>query len=311
MDEPEQKVNRLHAELAQLRVECLVRCCAGQPGTVGRIIQREALAASMHAGQRTLAGAVSQLATTSSDLPRPEGSAVSTSARPPQRNGAAAHVRGSSVSTPKVMVRQPEVDGAEPRRPEAIIHGFNRNGPDRAPVRARPGESWLLVEAAGQQRLVDAGRTVPRLVVVHHSLSRHCCIRETPPPAGEPESPPRTVRRGATSESVRRCAPGQGGPATIRPAIDSVATGRRPPPVSAEHCRGRLQSRLAEGNGREGRDRVVGEAAPGDEDGPEAGGAHGGAALRDDDGADEIDRRRRLEVGGRAQQRSGAPMTAL
>ena len=32
--------------------------------------------------------------------------------------------------------------------------------------------------------------------------------------------------------------------------------------VSAEHCRGRPESRLAEGNGRKGRDRVVGEPAP-------------------------------------------------
>src|SRR6185369_931337 len=69
--------------------------------------------------------------------------------------------------------------------------------------------------------------------------------------------------------------------------------------VSAEHCRGRPKSRLAEGNGREGRDRVVGKAAPGDEDGPEAGGPHGrGGHLRDDDGADDIYRIRRLQVGG-------------
>src|SRR5580698_3018203 len=59
--------------------------------------------------------------------------------------------------------------------------------------------------------------------------------------------------------------------------------------VSAEHCRGRPESRLAEGNGRKDRDRVVGEAAPGDEDGPEAGGPHCRSdRLRDDDGADDI-----------------------
>src|SRR6266702_5022222 len=69
--------------------------------------------------------------------------------------------------------------------------------------------------------------------------------------------------------------------------------------VSAEHCRGRPESRLAEGNGRKGRDRVVGEPAPGDEDDPEAGGPHGrGGHLRDDDGADDIYCIRRLEVGG-------------
>src|SRR5690242_18016316 len=50
--------------------------------------------------------------------------------------------------------------------------------------------------------------------------------------------------------------------------------------VSAEHCRGRPESRLAEGNGRKGRDRVVGEPAPGDEDGPEAGGPHGRGVIR-------------------------------
>jgi hypothetical protein len=37
--------------------------------------------------------------------------------------------------------------------------------------------------------------------------------------------------------------------------------------VSAEHGRGRPERRLAEGNGRQGRDRVVGEPASGDQDG--------------------------------------------
>ena len=51
--------------------------------------------------------------------------------------------------------------------------------------------------------------------------------------------------------------------------------------VSAEHCRGRPERRLAEGNSRKGRDRVVGEPAPGDENGPETGGPHGrGGHLR-------------------------------
>src|SRR6202044_4178425 len=68
--------------------------------------------------------------------------------------------------------------------------------------------------------------------------------------------------------------------------------------VSAEHCRGRPEGRLAEGNGRKGRDRVVGEPAPGDEDGPEAGGPHGrGGRLRDDGGGDDIYRLPCLEVG--------------
>src|SRR5580658_5582425 len=59
--------------------------------------------------------------------------------------------------------------------------------------------------------------------------------------------------------------------------------------VSAQYCRGRPESRLAEGNGGQGRDRVVGEPASGDEDGPEAGGPHSrGGHLRDDDGADDI-----------------------
>jgi CorA-like Mg2+ transporter protein len=59
--------------------------------------------------------------------------------------------------------------------------------------------------------------------------------------------------------------------------------------VCAEHCRGRPESGLPEGNGRKGRDRVIGEPAPGDEDGPEAGGPHGrGCHLRDDDCADDI-----------------------
>src|SRR6202034_4786846 len=74
--------------------------------------------------------------------------------------------------------------------------------------------------------------------------------------------------------------------------------------VSAEHCRGRPESRLAQGNGRKGRNRVVGEPAPGDEDGPEARSPHGrGGHLRDDDGADDIYGIRRLQVGDtRAQQ---------
>jgi len=54
-------------------------------------------------------------------------------------------------------------------------------------------------------------------------------------------------------------------------------------------CRGRPESRLAEGNGRKGRDRVVGAPATGDEDGPEAGRPHGRCGhLRDDYGAHHI-----------------------
>ena len=75
---------------------------------------------------------------------------------------------------------------------------------------------------------------------------------------------------------------------------DLVSVATRMPSGSrsvAEHCRGRPESCLAEGNGRKGRDRVAGEPAPGERgDGPEARhGPHGrGGHLRDDDGADDI-----------------------
>jgi hypothetical protein len=83
--------------------------------------------------------------------------------------------------------------------------------------------------------------------------------------------------------------------------------------VSAEHCRGRPQSRLAEGHGRKGRDRVIGEPAPGDHDGPEPSGRMAGAATC----ATTMALMTSTEYAAwrwatlEFSSRSGAPMTAL
>ncbi len=95
-------------------------------------------------------------------------------------------------------------------------------------------------------------------------------------------------------------------PATICPPMVNVATrmtsGRRPGP---EHGGGRSERGLAEGNGREGRDRMIGKTTTRHDDGARAGRPHGrGGGLRHDDGADDVNRIGRLQVlDARGQER--------
>src|SRR3954469_4414906 len=63
------------------------------------------------------------------------------------------------------------------------------------------------------------------------------------------------------------------------------------PQICPEYRRRRPEGRFAEGDGRQGRDWMIGETAAGDDDGAEAGGSHGRRGdLCDDDGANDVDR---------------------
>ena len=165
-------------------------------------------------------------------------------------------------------------------------------------------ETALPVHSFGAQDLIGAER-VPRELAGRWRQSRSRCIRRSPShlmpgvrSAGRcaaadmamirrHRTPPASVRRRLLAGKPEFCLPWtvhvDNLPVAFGDALRVKGSTRGYLPcdgqcghpdavrcqVSAEHCRGRPEGRLAEGNGRQGRDRVVGEPAPGDEDGPD------------------------------------------